>query len=639
MAMSWNDDINQGTIEGGAKIDRIALRQIFDSERNYLFEAQSNIRDYEWERDEHVEPLFESLLSLEESPVGQKATESLELNMIVLAKMSTNNQKIGGDEFDVYDGQQRIVTLCLLIAAMRDVFIHGWGEDKGGPRVQEIAKAVYPSKADPPDVPRMKIRGRTNDLLLQILSKKDEFGKEVKKLKLPGVRRQRNPPLSHPEKRIIENYEYFYSRLEGIGEERTTAMWTNLKHRTYFLVCKADTQSIARSMVMGLSKGKDLEPIDEFKQIVCYHPRDTREVQEETLVAWNRLVDEVGRDVVEASCLIFAQIYTKRKLLKNQEVRLMQEFFTSFIKGPGEIHRGSDFFRKKIVPAAQALRYFRQGLLVVPARFPSPPSMSFLFQATLIARSKHIELLVMFFLMESGITQEVTGGTTLDEELCKKLAKVERLAVWMLMVKSQPAEKLRRCFDTISDPTAMDLSSEERAAIISSLDVSAIGSKSNATVAKSLLERMNEFELGQNDAKVEMNRQKLQLEHVLPQNPPSTVRAEEESSSPASTPSISHGTSFFHAPRPLATSPPKDPMTSNEVDDEGWTHRLGNLAILNQSANCKMGNKPFSEKREILKDSPYPLTRRIANFPSWDAEAIEKNHKSMLELAREVWKL
>ena len=68
-----------------------------------------------------------------------------------------------------------------------------------------------------------------------------------------------------------------------------------------------------------------------------------------------------------------------------------------------------------------------------------------------------------------------------------------------------------------------------------------------------------------------------------------------------------------------------------------FVHRLGNLALLQKSPNGKIGNKPFSEKIPILKQSAFSFTKKAGATTKWTTTAIEKRQTSMAELAPKVW--
>ena len=58
-----------------------------------------------------------------------------------------------------------------------------------------------------------------------------------------------------------------------------------------------------------------------------------------------------------------------------------------------------------------------------------------------------------------------------------------------------------------------------------------------------------------------------------------------------------------------------------------------------QVKNAKLGNGPFERKREVLADSPYPLTKAVARSPAWDPAALRARHRAVLEHAARVWGL
>ncbi len=66
-----------------------------------------------------------------------------------------------------------------------------------------------------------------------------------------------------------------------------------------------------------------------------------------------------------------------------------------------------------------------------------------------------------------------------------------------------------------------------------------------------------------------------------------------------------------------------------------WLHAIGNLTL--SSYNSELGNRPFDEKREILKDSGFAMNRSIAEAEDWTEKRIEDRGKALAELATTVW--
>ncbi|KRA33534.1 hypothetical protein ASD68_11180 [Rhodanobacter sp. Root627] len=117
---------------------------------------------------------------------------------------------------------------------------------------------------------------------------------------------------------------------------------------------------------------------------------------------------------------------------------------------------------------------------------------------------------------------------------------------------------------------------------------------------------------------------KLEIEHILPQNPGAALRAS------------------FDKPD----------------DYDQWVERLGNLTLLEKPLNPAAGNKDFDEKLKAFAQSKVLLTRVIdsmdgygkdttlkralellSSYSSWNSETIEDRQKQLAGLARKVWLL
>lgn len=119
---------------------------------------------------------------------------------------------------------------------------------------------------------------------------------------------------------------------------------------------------------------------------------------------------------------------------------------------------------------------------------------------------------------------------------------------------------------------------------------------------------------------------KLEIEHILPDNPKAELRATWAAENP------------------------------NAVYDD-YKNRLGNLTLLEKPINIVAGNDFYTAKRVEYGKSGNYLTRslvaltdvgqntsisrintRLEAFPEWNATSIEKRHSLLIALAQEVWK-
>jgi len=119
---------------------------------------------------------------------------------------------------------------------------------------------------------------------------------------------------------------------------------------------------------------------------------------------------------------------------------------------------------------------------------------------------------------------------------------------------------------------------------------------------------------------------KLEIEHILPDNPKAELRATWMAENP------------------------------NAVYDD-YKNRLGNLTLLEKPINIVAGNDFYTAKQVEYGKSGNYLTRslvelisvgqntsisrineKLSAFPGWDAASIETRHGMLIALAHEVWK-
>jgi len=81
-------------------------------------------------------------------------------------------------------------------------------------------------------------------------------------------------------------------------------------------------------------------------------------------------------------------------------------------------------------------------------------------------------------------------------------------------------------------------------------------------------------------------------------------------------------------------------QTGTQALDEELVSRIGNLILLSEAANNKVGNKKFEEKKQILKKQKIWLDEVIENSNEWSKDKIEKRGKVLAKLAfQKIWKI
>lgn len=89
----------------------------------------------------------------------------------------------------------------------------------------------------------------------------------------------------------------------------------------------------------------------------------------------------------------------------------------------------------------------------------------------------------------------------------------------------------------------------------------------------------------------------------------------------------------------LPESPQKGWEHISAEDKLAHSHRLGNLVLLQATRNSSLGNLPYSEKKSELLKSEFSLTREAGEFGQWGPTEITERQKRLAELAVKAWPL
>jgi hypothetical protein len=87
-----------------------------------------------------------------------------------------------------------------------------------------------------------------------------------------------------------------------------------------------------------------------------------------------------------------------------------------------------------------------------------------------------------------------------------------------------------------------------------------------------------------------------------------------------------------------------------ENPSSGWSHidpdtaaayykRLGNMVILQVTKNSEIGNASFAAKKPTLKESAFRLTSEVSDYSAWGIKEINDRQKKLAQLAVKTWPL
>ena len=161
--------------------------------------------------------------------------------------------------------------------------------------------------------------------------------------------------------------------------------------------------------------------------------------------------------------------------------------------------------------------------------------------------------------------------------------------------------------------------------------------KKEITAAKALLKKLADvvpadgsFEAAFSEARVSQNKlaryylRALELQEAGQANPELVPNEDEES------------VNLEHV---LPESPEGNWPNVSDEEAEAFWRRIGNLALMQSTANSLIGNSSFKEKKPVLAKSSFSLTKEIATKAQWDPKSIAERQGRLAKLAVKTWPL
>lgn len=531
-------------------------------------------RPYAWGVEESLQLLSDLLGALE-----RDTDEPYFLGSIVLVKSA------GAPRSEVIDGQQRITTLTLLLALLRDLVAN----DKLRQSIHDLIEKPAVEWDDQPARPRLRLRPRDNQFFSDYVQ---TMGQTAKLIELSD-----NIPETDSQRGLRDNAKALHAELEQISSEQLKDLFRLVAGRAFLVtVATPDLNSAYRIFSVMNARGLPLSPQDIFKSQVIGATKE--EEKQHYADLWERLEEDLGRDEFGDLFLYIRAIKARTRSVKS----LLQEFPEQVLNAylPDN---GSGFMKEVLEPYAKAdirlnahdfhgdnpLWEQVNNWLKCLAQFDNddwrPPALW-----AITEHGEDPEFLVTFF------------------------SKLERLAASMLVRRVYATPRQQRYMELLKqladghglDSHSFELTETERAETRERLD----GDIYLATrVHKYVLLRLDSVLA--DDPGASYDHKIITVEHVLPQ-----------------------------------TIDPESQWAKNftEEDAQAWTHRLGNLLLLNRWKNSSAGNYDFDAKKEKYFKSGkgvavFALTTQVLGEPVWTPSVIERRQEELVEILIKEWQL
>jgi len=551
----------------------------------YEFRVPDYQRPYAWTTDQATDLLNDLLDAMKDHHTNGSGDDDFYfLGSIVLIK----NDR--APSADVVDGQQRLTTLTILLAVLRDLL------PKHADDITEFLYKKGKSFAVPVVPNKYRLRAIDDDAKFFQEHVQEPGG--IQKL-LDSADK-----LQDSRKNFKDNAALFKNELKELNEDELLQLLQFVVYKCSMVVISTPNfESAYRIFSVLNDRGLDLAPSDILKAKILGDIRKSKDGEAKSkdyAKKWTSLERKLGRNGFVDLLGHVRTIYAKKK----QHAILSKEFTEFVAKGmPAEklvdnvIEPYSDIYsflkeaNFQATDAAEEINEQLRHLNRVDWKDWVPPALSFFKkfrnQPRLIAEFlKRLERLSYYLLVtKAGINSRIEHFVAVIEEIEKE------------------------GFDGFSESMAsLGLDDEEKKSFIAALDGDIYKKLPKARAALIL-----RLEALKSDGSKRQEFTNVSIEHILPQ-----------------TPSTESGW--------------LDIFPDTELR-EAWTQKLANLVPLHSRKNPAASNFDFDTKKNVYfagsdgTASPFVLTQEVRSLPAWTPEVLEDRQQKLLDIFSRHWSL
>lgn len=481
---------------------------------------------------------------------------------------------------EVVDGQQRLTTLTILLAALR--------EEIGGRTRENLRSLIYEPENELFQTPaRYRLTLRKSDECFF----RDRVQVDGGLATLGTVNQE---SLQDSQRNVTRNSLLLLERIRALTPDRRVLFAQYLVARCFLVVVStANFDSAYRIFSVLNDRGLDLSHADVLKADVL----GAIEERERGTYAgkWESIEDELGRDAFKDLFSHIRTIYVRKKVDGTVLSELRKHVQPAASPKP--------FVDQVLVPYANALQIIR-GACYEAAEDASTVNGLLRWLERVDNRDWEPVAIVLSSRFEAS-----------PSSMVDVLGALERLAGVLMVGRADINERIGR-FGAVLELLANGNASRDN--VVSALTPTESERKRALVMADGALyenPKVRGYVLLRIDgllaeAKAPHSRTNPTVEHVLPQTPEA-------------------GSQW------LAWWPDAEERAS-------WTHRLGNLLLLTRRKNSQASRLEFEEKKKKYFQakggvSDFPLTTMVLQERTWDPPVVARRQGELLEVLRKHW--
>ena len=557
----------------------------------FLFDIPDYQRAYSWNKDnlkQLIDDIMDSIgLNKENNNVFEEY-EPYFIGSIVLCSKEYKDD--GSGLYDVIDGQQRLTSIIILIAAIRDL-------TKNEAYKNILSSLIYQKPNELMGIKesiRVRVRGKEAEFFKKyvltdggtdLVNEIDE--KEISEAKQNML----NAIRTFKEVFVDENGEVLESKLDEFTKY--------FLQKVVVVVITTDSFTSAFRLFNVINaRGLPLTNADLLKsENLRVISEDKRNIYTDM---WENIEQELGKDKLEQIIGFMRTMKQNRKATATVYEEFSKKIFVSetdyigvnFVEHLKEI---KDLYNKYINEGNIELSskdnsiYYQNLVRIMRDFIPYDEWMVALIK--FIEKFKNDEDILEFLkVLEKRIVIDWVNGNSFADRLARVYKILE------VIDSSSSLEEIKKSNVFISDLE------RTTAYFRNSLDDIEFYSKGRMLVPKYILIRLD---MEKRNGEILDYTNKIMLEHILPRNAKDAY------------------------------------WTTNFTVDErkNWCNKLGNLVIINGTKNTKLNNKAFAEKVEqyLSKKSDFEITKEVLALNDWKIESVAGRQESLMNRALNLW--
>ena len=579
-------------------------------------------REYVW-TDKEVHQLLEDI----GEQIDAGTTREYFIGTVLVSPTKQKNH------YEVIDGQQRLTTFFLLLCALKHLF-------QGEPQRQMIAGLISTSYVDSDGEVRttLKLEPRYESAG-EVMAKLVELDAEPQTVRA-GIQSSGITSFGSLEN-LVNAYSTLYRYLKDNYDDTATLKkyWGYLANNVVFIQISTDVSSALKIFETINERGVGLNPMDllknllftqvkqaQFTQLKDEWKKITKPLEKEKekplrflryFLMANYVIKNERGDAVVREDEIYDWFIAKdnaalcdyaskpfefvRKVIRNVEHYLA---FANGLGNDGKPSLAMDSL-KRLAGGAFSLHYV---LLLAVANFPKPLFDHFVAQ---------LESFLFYYIFTKTPTKDLERSFSQWADELRAIAETTDPVKQKVQLNTFVADRFEK---------NMAGKSQELADALKRFTLYSMQQYRTRYLLARLTQHVEMAFSGlKNPGSLEPFT-KLEIEHILPDNPKPELRATWAAENP------------------------------NAVYDD-YKNRLGNLTLLEKPINIVAGNDFYKAKQTEYSKSGNYLTRslvaltkvgqntsisrinaKLEAFPAWNAASIEKRHALLIALAQEVWK-